>query len=319
MSLGGVLEELREELSTRMQDRWGGALDSLVARSADVLAKYKAHITNGGGVWHPSADAANNLLATAPVTRDQCYALLNRLRTSIPAHLATVGSVHLIADVANVVTAPEADDNASGVLLANQLADVLDSHREEAGVHALDDTVNLIVSSDAHEGTLGADVDPRTYPVEVGDRHLSNHHLGHPLVVLCWGGSSAAGPRDMNTNPKVISQRDNIVEAHCWVAEAESEDDYRVRDISRLDEIHAALDDLERSVYRLQHGALGGRTQPFSSIEVVRDVEVLRFGEECVALFVAPIPVTEGQTSLAALGTALPATPGGLVVNPPPS
>lgn len=317
MSLAAVLEELRDELSTRMQDRWGGALGSLVDRTADVLARYKAHITNGGGAWHGSADTANDLLATAPVTREQCYALLNRLRTSIPAHFATTGGVHLVAD-GSAVTSPEANDIESGVTLANELADLLDAHRVAAGAHALDDTANAITSDAAHAGTLGVDANPQTYPVEVGDRHLDNHHLGHPFVVLAWGGASPTGPRDMNTNPKVISQRNSTVEIHGWVTEAESEADYRVRDLQRIQQAEDLLDDIERSVYRLQHGALGGSTQPFSGVEVVRDVALMRFGEEFIALLTVPIPVADGQTSLSALGTAAAGT-GGLVVNPPPS
>lgn len=314
MSLAGILVELRDELSTRMQDRWGGALASLAARAADVLAMYKAHIGNDGGLWHSEADEDNDLLATAPVTREQCYALLNRLRVSIPAHFATTGDVHLVAD-SGVVISPEADDNDSGVELANELADLLDAHRTSPGVHALDDTVNAITSDPAHTGTLGDSGGSR--PVEIGDRHLPDNNHGHPFVVLAWAGGRSTGPRDMNTNPKVISQRDNTVEIHCWVAEAESEPDYRVRDVQRIEDAEALLDDIECSVYVLQHGALGRSTQPFSDLEIVRDHELMKFGEECIALMVVPKPVTLGPTYLTALGEATAATPGGLVVNPP--
>jgi hypothetical protein len=315
MSLADALDELREELSTRMQDRWGGALASLVARTADVLAMYKAHIGNGGGVWHASADTANDLLAIAPVTRAQCYALLNRLRTSIPDHFAETGPVHLIADATNVVTQPEADSNASGVALANELADILDAHRVEAGVHVLDDIVNAITSDAAHAGELGDSGGSR--PVEIGDRHLPENSHGHPYVVLTAGGSSSEGPRDMSTNPKILSTDLWLCEAHCWVAEAESEADVRVRDVERFRQLGDMLQDLKRAVYALQHGTLRVRTEQFGDISMVRDIELMRYGEEGIAIFTVAVPCPEGPTYLTALGTALPAIPGGLAVNPP--
>lgn len=310
MSLALALAELRDDLATRLQDVWGGALASLVARTADVLAMYKAHIQNSGGAWHTAPDASNDLIATAPVDRAQCYALLNRLRTSIPAHLAATGATHLVADTANVVTAPEATSNATGVALANQLASVLDAHRDEAGVHALDDTANAITSDQANVGSIAN-------PVLIGDRHRPNHYSGAPQVILCWNGASPNGPKNMGTNPRVISQRDHLVEAHCWIAEAEAETDDAVRDVTRIGDTEALLDELERSLYSLQKGANAVRTQPFTEMSVVRDVELLKFGEECIALFVVPIPVTEGPTYTLALGTPTVGIPGGLVMNPP--
>lgn len=298
-----------------MQDRWGFAMSSLVARTADVLAMYKAHIGNTGGAWHVEADEGNDLLAIAPVTREQCYALLNRLRASIPAHFAEAGDIHTIADTFNVVTAPEADDNESGVALANELATLVDAHRTESGVHSLNDTANAITSDLAHVGTLGASGDTR--PVEIGDKYLAEHYKGHPFVALTINAATSEGPRNMSTNPKVISTDLWIVEAHCWVAEAEAELDYFARDIGRIQQLEHLLQDLKRAVYRLQHGSLRGRTEQFSEVTMVRDTEYMRFGEEGIALFTVAIPCSEGPTYLAALGTALPAVPGGLVVNPP--
>jgi hypothetical protein len=311
MSLALALAELRDDLAVRMQDRWGGELALLVARTADVLARYKAHIQNSGGTWHASPDTANDLIATAPVTRPQCYELLNRLRANLPAHFAATGAVHLVADTANAISSPEAKTSATGIALANELADVLDAHRDEPGVHSLDDTGNAITSDPAAPGAIAA-------PVQVGDRHLSKNYSGHPRVVFAWNGATPNGPKNMSTNPRAISQRDCLVEAHCWIAEAESEDDFGERDIQRIADAEGLLDELERSVYALQHGVNAVRTQPFTEISTVRDVELMRFGEECIALFVVPIPVTEGPTYLTALGTATAGIPGGLVVNPAP-
>lgn len=308
MSLAEALVDLRDELSTRLQDRWGGALASLTARAADVLAMYKAHLANTGGAWHGAVDTANALTMIAPVTREQSYLVLNAVRTGLAAHVLLEAGVHLDADTASVIASPEADDNASGVDLANELADILDAHRERAGVHALDDTANAITSDVAITGTLDS-------PVLVGDRHLAEHYSLR--VTLCWAGGSPQGPRDMCTNPRIITENRWIVEAHCWVAQAESEPDYDLRDIARIQDTEDMIQDLQRAVYALQHGSLGGRTEQFTDVSVVRDVELMRFGEECICLFGVAVPVPEGPVYLLALGTPEPATgESGLFVNP---
>jgi hypothetical protein len=308
VSLADALVDLRDELSTRLQDRWGGALASLVARTADVLAMYKAHLANVGGAWHGAADTANALTMIAPVTRAQSNLVLNAIRAGLAAHVLLEDGVHAVADTASVVASPEATDDASGVALANELADVLDAHRERADVHALDDTVNAITSDVAAAGTLDA-------PVLIGDRHLSEHYK--PRVVFCWAGGSSQGPRDMCTNPRIISENRWIVEAHCWVARAESEADFDLRDVARLQDAEDMIQDVQRSVYALQHGSLGGRTEQFSDVSVVRDVELMRYGEEMIALFMVAVPVPEGPVYLPALGTPEAATgEAGLTVNP---
>jgi hypothetical protein len=269
---------------------------------------YKAHLANAGGTWHGAADTANTLAMIAPVTRAQSHLVLNAIRSGLAAHVLLEDGVHAAADTASVVASPEATDDASGVALANELADVLDAHRERAGVHALDDTVNAITSDVAAAGTLDK-------PVLIGDRHLSEHYALR--VVLCWAGGSPQGPRDMCTNPKIITENRWIVEAHCWIAKAEEESDFDLRDVYRIRDAELLIQDIQRAVYARQHGMLGGRTESFTDVAVVRDAELMRFGEECICLFITPIPVHEDPTYLPALGTPEAATgEAGLTVNP---
>jgi uncharacterized protein YbaA (DUF1428 family) len=308
VSLADALVDLRDELSSRLQDRWGGALASLAARTSDVLATYKAHLSNAGGAWHGTADTVNALTMIAPVTRVQAYLVLNAVRAGLAAHVLLEAGVHVAADTASVIASPEATDSASGVALANELADILDAHRTRAGVHALDDTANAITSDVAAAGTLAA-------PALIGDRHLSEHYALR--VVLCWAGGVPQGPRDMCTNPKIITENRWIVEAHCWIARAEEEVDFVLRDVYRIRDAELLIQDVQRAVYARQHGMLGGRTESFTDVAVVRDAELMRFGEECICLFVVPIPVPEDPTYLPALGTPEAATgEAGLTVNP---
>ncbi len=311
-NVADALVDLRDLLGTLMQDRWGGALAALIARTADVRAKYRAHIANTGGAWHATADTVNTISMIDPVTREQAYLVLNQIRSRMSAHLATADAVHTIADGVNVITSPEADDIDSGVALANELADVLDAHREEAGVHAIDDTVNAITSDPAHAGTIER-------PVDLGDRHLGESYTGAPRVVLAISGSTSSGPRDMCTNPKIISEDRCVIEAHAWVAEAEAETDQYVRDVDRIRDAWDLHQDIKRAVYTLQHGMVGVRTDPFTDVSMIRDAEVLRFGEAFVDLFIIPAPVPLGPTYQLALGTPTADTghDAGLVINPP--
>ncbi len=311
-NVADALAELRDLLGTLMQDRWGGALASLVARTVDVRAKYRAHIANTGGAWHSTADTVNVISMIDPVTREQAYLVLNQIRARMAAHLATAGAVHAIADGVNVITSPEADDIDSGVALANELADVLDAHRDEAGVHALDDTANVITSDPAHAGTIER-------PVDIGDRHLNENYTGGPRVVMALTGSTSSGPRDMCTNPKTISEDRYLIEVHAWVAESEAQSDYEVRDIDRIRDAVDLHEDVKRAVYMLQHGALGVRTEAFTDVTMVRDTELLRYGEEFIDLFIIPKPVPLGPTYQLALGTPTADTghDAGLVINPP--
>lgn len=308
MSLADALVDLRDDLATRLQDRWGGALPSLVARTADVLARYQAHIANGGGAWHGTADILNTVAMIAPVTRAQAYLVLNAIRGALAAHVLLEGGAHIAADTASVIASPAASDNASGVALANEIADILDAHRTRSGVHVLDDTANAITSSVAIAGTL-------EQPVLIGDRHLSEHY--QLRWVFCWAGGTPQGPRDMCTNPRIITENRWIVEGHCWIARAEAEPDFDLRDVARIQDAEDSIQELQRSVYALQHGSLGGRTEQFTDVSIVRDVDLMRYGEELIALFMVAVPVPEGPTYLTALGTPEPSTgESGLTVNP---
>jgi hypothetical protein len=120
-----------------------------IALSTDFTAKYTAHIGNGGGIWHTAADAVNTINpALTPATGlPSLILLLNDQKAKFNAHIITVGAgpVHTIADGTNTIMSSNATDLKSALTLAYELKTKYNTHRSQAGVHALDDGVNLAV------------------------------------------------------------------------------------------------------------------------------------------------------------------------------
>jgi hypothetical protein len=126
------------------------AAADIVALANEIRTQYIDHIANTGGVWHTAADATNTVALGASVDLATAIALLNELRGDYEAHRVLVGGgpVHTVPDNVNAVVAPVATDAGTALALANDLAAKYDAHRTEIGVHALDDTTNVITVDD---------------------------------------------------------------------------------------------------------------------------------------------------------------------------
>lgn len=131
--------------------------------------------------------------------------------------------------------------------------------------------------------------------VKIGDRWLGEL-VGPARVVLCYATAEERAPRELGTNPRTIAERVWDVEAHVWVAEYSASLTDDEIDIARVSDLETILDDLSRAVYENAHGSIGGGTPRDSTITVVRDTEVMRFGEAAIALFSVGAPVIEGAT-----------------------
>lgn len=131
--------------------------------------------------------------------------------------------------------------------------------------------------------------------VRVGDRWLGEH-VGPARVVLCYATAEERAPRELGTNPRTIAERVWDVEAHVWVSEYSDSLTDDETDIARVSDLETILNHLSVAVYDNTHGSIGGGTPRDSSITVVRDLEVLRFGEAAIALFAVGAPVIEGAT-----------------------
>jgi hypothetical protein len=147
----------------------------------------------------------------------------------------------------------------------------------------------------ALEARWPATADRAAPEVRIGDRWLGEH-VGPARVVLCYATADERAPRELGTNPRTIAERVWDVEAHVWVSEYSASLTDDEIDIARVSDLETILDDLSRAVYENTHGSIGGGTPRDSTITVVRDTEVLRFGEAAVALFAIGAPVIEGPT-----------------------
>ncbi len=126
------------------------ALAATIALANDLKSKYGAHISNTGGVFHSLADAVNTISAANASDLPTLITLLNDIKTKFDAHIANSGGAfHTVADTVNVVTAPAATDQRSATILAYELKTKYNAHRTQAGVHALNDTINIEALSNA--------------------------------------------------------------------------------------------------------------------------------------------------------------------------
>ncbi len=150
--------------------------------------------------------------------------------------------------------------------------------------------------------------------VRVGDEHVGEH-VGPPRVVLCYATADERPPRDLSTNPKTIAERVWDIEAHVWLAEYDPSLDPAERDLMRISDLSTMLDELSRAVYEHTHGSIGGGTPRDATITVVRDVEVLRFGEAAIAVFNLSESVAYGPTLVPVENAAAAVEGDGTVMN----
>ena len=127
-------------------------LTALITLVTEERIRYEAHRANGGGVWHTTADTINVLGGLPVLTTFEGVAdALNLLKAEYEAHRVLVGGgpVHAMADAVNVVTSPNAvaSDIDSCITLANELRTLMNAHRGQAGVHAIDDNINAVAGA----------------------------------------------------------------------------------------------------------------------------------------------------------------------------
>lgn len=137
----------------------GSTYDAAMLASIKTLVDelrldYAAHTANTGGVWHTAVDTVD-ILGGAPAINDwaDLAEALNNLKAQYEGHRSQGASlsIHVVADSTNTLTAPNAvsTDPDSCLVLANQLKARLNAHRTQAGVHALDDSINVVSAADA--------------------------------------------------------------------------------------------------------------------------------------------------------------------------
>lgn len=133
----------------------GATYDAALLASVKTLidelrVDYAAHISNGGGVWHTAADTAH-ILGGSPTITSWADAAegLNNIKAQYELHRAEGASIHAAADSTNTIAAANASSSSpdSCVTLANALRTALNAHRTQSGVHALDDSVNVVSGS----------------------------------------------------------------------------------------------------------------------------------------------------------------------------
>lgn len=129
-------------------------LASLKTLIDELRTDYEAHRANSGGVWHadaiatPTPDTANILGGQPTITSlAEAATELNLLKAVYNAHRTSAS--HLVPDATNVVTSPNCSstDVDSMVALANELRTDFGAHLGQAGVHAVNDSVNTIAGA----------------------------------------------------------------------------------------------------------------------------------------------------------------------------
>lgn len=125
-------------------------LAAAIVLANEVKADYNLHRANGGGAWHSVADAVNVVTAADASDLATLLTLCADIRTQFNAHLANSGGAfHTVADTVNPLTIAAPTDLASAVRFLYQAKTSYNAHRTQAGVHALDDTVNVTTASNA--------------------------------------------------------------------------------------------------------------------------------------------------------------------------
>jgi hypothetical protein len=117
----------------------------------EIFTDQNAHVILTTGTVHGAADSANVVSAlTYPSAVDEAtrVARINALRAAYVSHIATIADdVHLEADETNVLTVPEAEDDAGALLLAVELKLMLNAHGADTGPHTIADATNVVTST----------------------------------------------------------------------------------------------------------------------------------------------------------------------------
>jgi len=118
---------------------------ALVVLANNIKSEYNTHIASA--VFHTVADVANGITSPNATDLASSITLLNEAKGDYNNHRTNVGGAyHPMTDTVNVVAAPDATDLRSALILAEELKSKYNSHRTQAGVHVVNDTVNIVTS-----------------------------------------------------------------------------------------------------------------------------------------------------------------------------
>jgi hypothetical protein len=119
---------------------------SLVVLANSLKLEYNNHISNTGGVFHAVVDTFNAVTAPNATNLPSALTLLNQFITKYDDHISnTGGAFHSSPDTVNVVTDSPAVDLRSALILAQDEKRLYNFHRVYDSIHALNDTVNIVV------------------------------------------------------------------------------------------------------------------------------------------------------------------------------
>lgn len=126
----------------------------------DLSTMYERHRLNNGGTWHTGIDTANILGTPTTYTSGQWTAQIGVERTNMIKALytdhivKTTGSTHAMADATNGIAAgyvtyspTSGPDWTAWIALLTELKTDFNLHRSQAGVHAANDTVNIVTAA----------------------------------------------------------------------------------------------------------------------------------------------------------------------------
>lgn len=120
-------------------------LSSSIVLSNSLKAKFNSHLTNlGSHVPNDDVEAVGVVDATA---LESLLILSNELRIKYSDHIVKgsgVGFVHQASDTFNTITSSAAVDLSTAIILLNELRIKFNAHREQAGVHFVNDLNNLV-------------------------------------------------------------------------------------------------------------------------------------------------------------------------------
>lgn len=187
--------------------------NALVAIATEIRTDLLAHMADGVTV-HDAADSVAAALITlgAPSTNDQAWAVLNECRAAYISHIANT-SAHNSADITNVLVAPVATDQQSGITLALDIKAKLNAHEADDTVHNVADSSNLITSAAPSRGTVNANdvawlvaTGPKWIADDVADAfdRLAEHDAQFAMIYL-------AGPCDATEAATVSSGLDTLL------------------------------------------------------------------------------------------------------------
>jgi len=120
-------------------------LSSAIVLANSLKAAFNAHIVNLGS--HSPDDTGDATTVVDATDLESLLILANEVRSQYLIHIAKGGGpglVHQVADGANVVSSPAANDLTEALALLNEMMGAFNSHIGYPGVHFVDDTVNEV-------------------------------------------------------------------------------------------------------------------------------------------------------------------------------